>query len=298
MPPNVSQRLTAGRTVVAALLVAASLGASPAPAAAPLDPNAIFDSARKAWSAGAYPRYAEYVAVVSFHNGTRYVRRTWETTEDLRHGVVYSHAFSREERANPTTPRGINFSFFGLAPSNKEQPADPVGQVAFAIDQDYGLAAGDRHLQSTSTTSTFDAVRSNLPVIGRTGTVARDYEVSLIETAVDEEGPEYHLALRPLRDPQHLRLRELWIDGNTWRTEEAVVDGIGSRPPLTLVPWRIEYRETSGATYIATETALGPLDFGRAGMLRDARVTFAEVKLESGRPFGLGFSHALPQGEP
>jgi hypothetical protein len=286
-----------GRVAAAALLLATALGASPTPA--PPEPNGIFDAARKAWGAGAYPRFAEYVAVVSFHNGTRLVRRSWETTEDLRHGVVYSHAFSREERANPTTPHGINISFFGLGASNKEQPVDPIGQIAFAIDQDYGLAPGERQLQSTNTTTTFDAVRSTLPVIGRTGTVARDYAVTLIETAVDEQGPEYHLGLRPLRDPERLRLRELWIDGNTWRTEEAVVDGIGSRPPLTKVQWRIEYRETEGATYIATETALGPLDYGRAGTLRDVKIAFAEVHLQSRpSPFGFGFSTALPQGEP
>ena len=297
--PEVMRGNSLSRAVAAALLIATSLGASPAPATAPLDPNRIFDAARKAWGAGAYPRYAEYVAVVSFHNGTRFVRRTWETTEDLRHGVVYSHAFSREERANPTTPHGINISFFGLAPSNQEQPVDPIGQVAFAIDQDYGLAPGERRLQSTNATSTFDAVRSSLTVIGRTGTVARDYEVSLIETAVDDQGPEYHLGLRPLHDPQRLRLRELWVDGNTWRTEEAVVDGIGSRPPLTNVPWRIEYRETNGATYVATETALGPLDYGRAGTLRNVGIAFAEVTLESRlSPYGLGFSKAVPQGEP
>ncbi len=299
MRGNALLSLPTGRAVAAALLVATSLGASPAPAVAPLDADAIFAAARKAWGAGAYPRFAEYVAVVSFHNGTRFVRRTWETTEDLRHGVVYSHAFSREERANPTTPHGINISFFGLGPSNKEQPVDPIGQVAFAIDQDYGLASATRHLQSTNTTSTFDAVRSSLPVIGHTGTVARDYDVSLLETAVDEQGPEYHLGLRPLHDPQRLRLRELWVDGNTWRTEEAVVDGIGSRPPLTQVPWRIEYRETDGATYIATETALGPLDYGRAGTLRSVRISFDEVKLQSRpSPFGMGFSQAVPQGEP
>jgi len=286
-----------GRVAAAALLLATSLGASPTPAAP--DPNGIFDAARKAWGAGAYPRFAEYVAVVSFHNGTRWVRRSWETSEDLRHGVVYSHAFSREERANPTTPHGINISFFGFGPSNKEQPLDPIGQIAFAIDQDYGLAPGARRLQSTTTTSTFDAVRSTLPVIGHTGTVARDYQVSLIETAVDEQGPEYHLGLRPLHDPDRLRLRELWIDGNTWRTEEAVVDGIGSRPPLTKVQWRIEYRETEGATYIATETALGPLDYGRAGTLRDVKIAFAEVHLQSRpSPFGFGFSTSVPQGEP
>jgi hypothetical protein len=290
-----------GRVVVAMLLAAGCLGVSPAtdPAASPPDPNAIFDNARKAWGAGAYPRYAQYVAVVSFHNGKRFVRQSWETSEDIRQGTVYSRRFSREEIAHPFTPHGINISIPFLGNLSPQPLGDPIGQVAFAIDQDYGLAPGQRHFTSVTSSSAIDAQRSALPVIGRTGTVTHDYEVRLIETAVDEQGPEYHLALKPLRDPARYRLRELWIDGNTWLPEEAVVEGIGNRPPLTKVPWRIEFRQTEGGTYIATETALATVDYGKAGMLPDVRIAFAEVRLSS-RPLstGFGFSTGVPQGEP
>jgi len=288
-----------GRLVAAVLATATSLGTAPAPAApagAP-DPNVIFDSARKAWSAGAYPRYAEYVAVVSFHNGARFVRRSWETTEDMRRGVIYSGAFSREEAAHPYTPHGINFGLFGFGPANAAQSDDPIGHVTFAIDQDYGLAASVRKLRPVTASAAVDAQRSALPVIGRTGTVTRDYEVRLIETTTDAQGPEYHLGLRPLRDLEHHRLRELWVDGTTWLPEEAVVDGIGSRPPLTKVQWRVEYRQAEGATYIARETALEPLGYGRAGTLHDVTVAFEEVKLTSRMsPYRFGFSKDSPQG--
>ncbi len=288
------------RSVVAVGLAATCLGASPpAPAAGVPDPNAIFDAARKAWGAGAYPRYAEYVAVVSFHNGKRFVRRSWETTEDIRHGIVYSHGFSREELAHSYTPHGVNIAipFFGNL--NREEPADPIGHVAFAIDQDYGLGPGTRRVTATTSTSAMDAQASSLPVIGRTGTVARDYDVRLIETVRDEEGPEYHLGLEPRHDPQRLRLRELWVDGNTWLPEESVVAGIGSRSPLTNVAWRVEYRQTDGATYIARETALAPVDYGKAGMLRDVTIAFDEVKLGSHRTSSnFGFSKDVPQSDP
>jgi hypothetical protein len=288
------------RTIVTLLLVATSLGASPEapPTASPPDPNVIFDNVRRAWGAGAYPRYAEYVAVVSFHDAKRFVRRTWETTEDLRAGVVYSRAFSREEDAHPYTPHGVNISIPFLDHLSPEHQPDPIGHVAFAIDQDYGLAPGERRFASVSSSAAIDAQRSALAVIGRTGTVARDYAVSLIETVTDAQGPEYHLALQPLRDPVHHRLRELWVDGNTWLPEEAVVDGIGNRAPFDAVRWRIEYRQTDGGTYIARETALAPLHAKNA-LLHDASVTFGEVKLSSHLVhFGLGFSKNVPIGEP
>jgi hypothetical protein len=288
------------RLIATAVTLAVSAAASPPPAAGTTpDPEAIFAAARKAWGAGAYPRYAEYVAVVSFHNGPKFVRRTWETTEDIRHGFVYSRAFSREERAHPTTPHGIGISLPFVGEINKQQPVDPVGQIAFAIDQDYGLAPNERHLISTNSLSTLDKQSSALPVIGRTGTVVRQYEVSLIETVTDAQGPEYHLRLTPTHDPERLRLRELWVDGTSWLPEESVVAGIGDHPPLTKVSWRIEYRQTKGATYIARETALGDVDYGKAGTLHDVSVDFAEVDLRSfPSPYNFGFSSSAAQGEP
>ena len=288
------------RTIVTLLLIVTSIGASPEAASpgSPPDPNAMFDNVRRAWGAGAYPRYAEYVAVVSFRDADRFVRRTWETTEDIRNGVVYSRPFSREEDAHPYTPHGTNISIPFLTNLSPEHQPDPIGHVAFAIDQDYGLAPGERKFASVSASAALDAQRSALTVIGRTGTIARDYAVSLIETAHDAQGTEYHLALQPLRDPVRHRLRELWVDANTWLPEEAVVEGIGNRGPLNAVRWRIEYRQTEGGTYIARETALAPLQATHA-LLHDVTITVGELKLTSHRAhFGLSFSKNVPIGEP
>jgi hypothetical protein len=292
-------RSNAVRRVLAALVTVLALGAAPEPAASPSAPdaNAIFDNARKAWASGAYPRYAEYLAVVSFHNGTHFIRRSWDTTEDIRTGYLYSHAFSREELAHPKTPHGINVNIPFLK-LNKEFVPDPIGQVAFAIDQDYGLAPGERRFTATSSSARLDAQRSALPIIGRTGTVARDYAVRLIETNTDAQGTEYHLGLEPLRDPIHHRLRELWVDGATWLPEEAIVDGISNGAELSKVRWRIEYRQIQGATYIARETALAPVDYFGRTVLRDITIAFDEVTLSSRRSFGFGFSRGMPLSEP
>ncbi len=207
------------------------------------------------------------------------MRRTWETTEDIRNGVVYSRPFSREEDAHPYTPHGTNIAIPFLTNLSPEHQPDPIGHVAFAIDQDYGLAPGERKLASVSASAAIDAQRSALPVIGRTGTIAHDYAVSLIESTTDAQGTEYHLGLQPLRDPARHRLRELWVDANTWLPEEAVVEGIGNRGPLDAVRWRVEFRQTDGGTYIARETALAPLQAKHA-LLHDVSVTFGEVKLD------------------
>jgi hypothetical protein len=287
------------RTIVTLLLVA-TIGAAPeaAPSGSTPDPNTIFDNVRHAWGTGAYPHYAQYVAVVQFHNAKKLVRRTWETTEDIRSGVVYSRPFSREEDAHAYTPHGTNIAIPFLSSLSREHQPDPIGHIAFAIDQDYGLAPGERKFASVAASAAIEAQRSALPVIGRTGTLAREYAVTLIETANDAEGTEYHLGLQPLRDPGRHRLRELWVDANTWLPEEAVVEGIGNRAPLNAVRWRIEFRQTDGVTYIGRETALAPLQTKDA-LLHDTTITFDEVKLTSHLAhFGLSFSKNVPVGEP
>jgi hypothetical protein len=289
--------------LAAALLTVATTAAAPTPipagALALTDPDAIFVAARKAWGSGAYPRYAVYAVVVTFRNGTSVVRRTWDTTEDMRGGIVYSHAFSREELANPYTPHGVNIQIPFIADPNREKPSDPVGQVEFAVDQDFGLAPGTRKFSAAKSGAAVSGEGSHLPVIGRTATVNRDYEVKLIETLTDAKGREYHLALRPLRDPEHHRLRELWIDGTTMLPEEAVVAGIGSRPPLTKVNWRVEFTRMQGGTYIARETALAAVDYGGDGMLTECTVSFEELTLTSRyQSLGFGIVSGNPQSDP
>jgi hypothetical protein len=291
------------RALTAAFLLLGVAGASPAasPTSAPplSDPDAIFVAARKAWGSGAYPRYAVYAVVVTFRNGTNVVRRTWETTEDLRGAIVYSHTFSREELANPYTPHGINIQIPLIPDLNREKPSDPVGQVEFAVDQDYGLAPGTRKFSAAKSGTAVSGDSSHLPVIGRTATVNRDYEVKLVETLTDAKGREYHLTLRPLRDPDHHRLRELWVDGTTMLPEEAVVAGIGSRPPLTKVNWRVEFAHVQGGTYIARETALGPVDYGEDGMLTECIISFEELTLTSRfQSSGFGIVNGNPQSDP
>ncbi len=286
--------------VVAALGLGAAAPGPPAQATL-TDANAIFANVRKAWGNGAYPRWAHYETVVEFHKGAGpLIRRTWDTDEDLRHGVVFSRKFSHEDESNPNVPHGINVVLPLIGNLNPPPLPDPIGHVAFAIDQDDGMAPGARHIALATSDRSFDTAATQLPVIGHTGTVVRDYDATLIETLGDELGPEYHLALKPTHDPDRLRLRELYVDGRTWLPEEAVVDGIGSRPPLTKVRWRVEYRQVEGATYIARETALQNLDYGSRGTLQWTTISFRELQLGSRRPAEtlLGLDDDNPQSEP
>jgi hypothetical protein len=241
--------------------------------------EALFERAVTAAEHGSYPRYATYAVDVSFTNGAHHVTDVWDTTEDITHSAVYASIFSRQEHASPFVPHGINLQIGGMV-INAQRPNDPIGPVAFAADQDFGLRPPHAYAVLYDA-DTFATTASGFAVIGRSGTEGQRYAVTL----VDADATSDHLALTPLRDPYHNRLRELWIDPKDASVQEAVVAGIGDRAPLDRVQWDVLFVQNAGGTYIAEEDALAPLDYGKSGHLQNARVTFDDLTLSSRFPF-------------
>ena len=265
-----------------------------------VDADTLFLAARQARSQSAYPHYARYATVVRYRNGAREITRAWDTTEDVRRRLVHARALSRQDTANPHVPHGINVrgsiaagiarpvapgAMSGSPPSigfstivNAERPDDPIGQLTLAVDQDFGLAIDAARISAIADMSAIAARATALPHIGRTGAVARTYEVTDLGDVEEGGIALHHLGLRPLRDPYHNRLRELWLDAKTSLPVRAIVAGIGDRRPLDTVNWRVDFTQLEGGTYVARETALAPIDYGKAGMLRDVTITFAELR--------------------
>ncbi len=273
--------------MLAALLDTAPAGESPSASLTAAD--TLFAAARRARSESAYARYAVYATVVSFRNGAHHVVATWDTVEDLRRRIVHAHSQRREEAANPHVPHGTNIGvtagragpIYGMPPKGQivtqEPTDDPVGQLSFAVDQDFGLALTAPPISASADMGQVAATPSTLPTIGRTGTVARTYDVTDLGDLAEDGVALHHLGLRPLRDPYRYRLRELWLDAKSALPVRAVVSGVGNRRPLDTTPWRVDFKQLDGGTYIARETALAPLDTG-GGRLDDVTITFAELR--------------------
>jgi hypothetical protein len=261
--------------------------------------DVIFDRAAQAVLRSSYPRFASYVVAVSFKKGSTRVLDEWQTHEDLNHKVVYARTFSRVEVAHPETPHGINVGvpFFGNL--NPVKARDPIGEVAFAVDQTYGLAPA-ASFRVTHDAHAFSGVASSLPVIGTTGVRARAYDVTLLGLETADDHAWYHLGLRPVRDPDRNRLRELWVDTASWLPKVAIVAGIGNRPPISKSPWRVTFVEEQGGVYIQEEQALKVLDYGGQGTLTETRVAFHELELSNTFPlkYAIGFSSGDPQHDP
>jgi len=253
--------------------------------------DALYAAARRARSESAYAHYAVYATVLTFRHNGHQVVSTWDTVEDLRRRLVHAHALNREEASHPHVPHGTNFGI-GAGPSgilppgvmpptgrtmNPEPTNDPIGQLSFAVDQDFGLALTAPPIGATADMSEVAASVTTLPKIGRTGTIARTYDVTDLGDLAENGVALHHLGLRPLRDPHRYRLRELWLDAKTSLPVRAVVAGIGKNGPLAAVDWRVEFKQLEGGTYIARETALTPLQTD-GGRLDDATITFAELR--------------------
>jgi hypothetical protein len=276
------------------LLFAALLETAPAAASSPAPAtssaaDAMYASARRARSDSAYAHYAVYATVVMFRHDGHQVVSTWDTVEDLRRRIVHSRSLNRQEAANPHVPHGINIGvnagpagpIYGIPPKGRiisqEPTNDPIGQLSFAVDQDFGLALTAPAISASANMSEVASAVTTLPNIGRTGTVARTYDVTDLGDLAENGAALHHLGLRPLRDPRRYRLRELWLDAKTSLPVRAVVAGIGNRWPLDAIPWRVDFKQVEGGTYIARETALQSFD-SDGGRLDDVTITFAELR--------------------
>jgi hypothetical protein len=277
------------RIAAAALLGAASLGAAP-PSSEPSAADQLFTAARAARSQSAYAHYAVYATVVRFRSGHNVVS-TWETVEDMRRRLVHSRTLRREEAAHPHVPHGIAVGVGGVGHSGHleagempprgitgpEPTDDPIGELSFAVDQDFGLALNAPPIGASADMSQVSKSVTTLPQIGRTGTVARTYEVTDLGDVDDGGVALHHLGLRPLQDPRRFRLRELWTDAKTSLPVRAVVAGIGNRAPLQDVSWRVDFTQIQGGTYLQRETALAPLETDH-GRLEGVTIAFEELR--------------------
>jgi hypothetical protein len=273
------------RNIACVGVLVTALGA--APELSPAD--ALFTASRTARSESAYAHYTKYETVVQFRHGTKPVISTWVSIEDMRRRLVHARSLSLEEAAHPHVPHGINVGIsggpsgpiYGIPPKGKivthEPTDDPIGQLSFAVDQDFGLALNAPPIAATNDMGEVSSAMTTLPRIGRTGTIARTYEITDLGDVTVDGVVLHHLGLRPLREPKRYRLRELWTEPKSSLPVRAIVAGIGNRPPLEDVSWRVDFTQIQGGTYLARETSLAPLDTS-GGRLDDVTISFAAIE--------------------
>jgi hypothetical protein len=277
--------------LICALLLASQASAARASdtlAAAGTSAYSIYGHARTVWLAQKYPDYLAYTIVVSVDERGVTKSNHYHSVYDALHDVVHVNAISDEEHAAPHVPTGINLhirpkrqyqTIVDKRVGNPEEAVDFLGIPLLAPNYSFGLAPYVAPEQSVTSDQLVAQIRrqfndpmpaakaqelnsdGTLKEIASVSAQARDYVVTFDGTERVNGQPAYHLSLHPVHDPARLRLREMWIDPQTYATTQIVTAG-NFTTPQAMVPWTITFGTVDGVQYIASETADAPVSVG------------------------------------
>ncbi len=285
------------KTAAGALLTLVALLAVAAPrAVAAPDPYQIFGNARAYWHQQRYPALLDYnVAVDVVEAGNERVEH-YASEYNAVTNVVKVDPVSDYELAHPVHPKGINASILGIA-LNKPMPSvDWLGVPYLAPAYSFGMAPfipaptptpfnsaalvaeirKEFHDPNPRATPTPAATPNGLEEIATVYAHNRDYTITFVGTDTIDGHACYHLSLMPTRDPGHFRIRQAWIDEQsfaTWQLQDALNFTNG---PSTKVGWTIHFAQIDGAQYVREEDALAPMKAG-GEIYTQASVRFENV---------------------
>ncbi|HEY1656050.1 MAG TPA: hypothetical protein VGF86_13150 [Candidatus Tumulicola sp.] len=253
------------------------------PAAAEPDPYHIFAKMRHYWENQAYPGTFEYTIAVEVFEGAGSKTERYRSAYDNYVGKLSFNAVSDYEIAHPFYPHGINFGIGASDAPHTAPEVDFYGVPMLTPNFSFGL--GKTPLSVPKTPSSADVIREiraefhdpnphplptptaqpipTLREIVEVTSKVRTYDISFSGTDLVSGTPAYHLTLKPLRDPGRNRLRELWVDEQTYAPLRLVIALNFVTGPGTTVPWLVTFSQQDGVTYIDRETTLAPTRFER-----------------------------------
>jgi hypothetical protein len=105
-----------------------------------------------------------------------------------------------------------------------------------------------------------------LPEIGRVITRTHEYDVTYVGTQTIDGRLTYHLKLKVAKgakDAWKLRLRDLWVDEQTFEVPQLETAGILDERPYDRVTWRVNYERQGGDAWVIRRVSTDDdLNFG------------------------------------
>lgn len=280
-------------------------------AAATHDPYLIFERARQVWTSQQYPRAVAYTIAVTVDDRGVTKKNHYRAVYDTLLGRIYVDAVSEEERDHPYVPNGIDMSIapkrqfrtlFKRPVGRPQRAVDYLGVPVLAPTYSFGISplAPLVASQQPDQTALVEEIRrqfhdpmsklnarelgraddADLRTIARVIVAKKDYTIVYRGVASLDGRTAFHLSLRPLRPSYRLRLRELWIDTQNYRTLQLVTQGNFDDQS---VPWLVTFDTIGGAQYLETEAALKPFSHGRY-TYRQAAISFEGITPLSSLP--------------
>ncbi len=294
------------KAVLAALGILATVTQVSAPARATeeQDPYNIFARARAVWSAQHYPQYLSYTIAVHVTEHGVDKSKHYHLTYDAQNEAIDVNPVSDEEHAAPPVvtgfiwhlqPRRQGRVLFDKKVGNPGEAVDYLGVPKLAPTYSFGLKAHAGTESGRDDDALIAQIRQEfndpmpsakdkeltsqgkLKSIASVTSRARAYTIRLFGIEPVAGRDCYHLSLQPNGDPKQRRLREVWVDTQTFETHQLVNAGnfTGS-----VVPWLVTFENINGATYIAQEVAQAPVGVGEHRYER-ASIAFESISATS-----------------
>lgn len=265
------------------------------------DPYRIYAHARFVWTSQQYPPYVSYTIAVDVSERGVAKSNHYRATYDAQRNRVHVEAVSEEERANPHVPTGMNMSLdpkrrfgtlFKKPVGHPDEAVDYLGVPILAPNYSFGVARYVPEIASSDAdrAALVEEIRrrfndpmpqskmenlqdGDLKEIGRVVASDRDYQITYDGIEPVDGQDAYRLTLRPLRSSGNLRLRDIWIDTQSYATIRLISQGNFTN---SNVPWLVTFTNVAGSRYIQSETALKPVGVGRH-MYQSATITFENL---------------------
>lgn len=145
--------------------------------------------------------------------------------------------------------------FFGVAQYVPQQAGADSQALIDEIRREFH--EGPKNVSSAAETP------SGLKTIASVVTAQHDYVMRLEDIEALDGHNDYHLLLKPVRDPQRYRLRQLWINAAGFALDRIATHGNFLIGGVTGVDWTTGFHEIGGAPYIASETTSQPFAIAR-----------------------------------
>lgn len=285
-------------TLVAFLVSGVSAAAAGSPALLS-DPYQIYGRTRDAWASQRYPDYLAYtIAVRVDERGVEKVKH-YHAVYDTRTDKVHVAAVSDEEHERPPVPVGItihllpkrqNKTLFDKRVGNPGEAVDYLGIPLLSPNYSFGLGMpigeemqqsddlvsqirSEYHDPAPPVTAAQNDPSAPLKAIASVTAIAHTYSIELAGIEKIGGADCYHLVMQPAREPQRFRLRDLWIDTQSYQTRQLLV---ASNFTSSHVPWLVTFADIGNAHYIASEVAQAPVGVGDH-RYEHASITFEEI---------------------
>lgn len=307
------------------VVIAVLLASFAAPAAASPDPYFLFSQARRYWETQTYPRFLNYTVTVEVdYRGERRVEH-YASAFNAMNNTIWVDPISDYERAHPATGSGFGFNLRGglqpapdqdflgvpmlsptysftigrFEPVAAPRPKTDAEIVAEVRAQFHDPDPRKKKTIPSATPASVDPSVDGLREIAAVVAYRRAYTIVLVGDESVDGHDCFHLHLEPVHVDGRYRLRDLWLDKNTYATVRAntalnFVDG-----PGTHVPWTIDFGEVGGAQYIRSETSDGPVVYD-THHYPQVRIRFDDVRPRETPVYGraVPFSAYLILSEP